>query len=205
MQILAHRGYWQRPDEKNSRRAFLRSFELGFGVETDVRDLAGNLVIAHDPPLPTCLHLIDFLGLPGASQQPLALNIKSDGLAELLKTAMQGIQNWFVFDMSVPDMRDHLRVGNPVFTRMSEIERNPLLPDQAMGVWLDAFENEWYSMDIVSDLLQRKKKVCIVSPELHGRNEVALWSSLRRLSGARDLMICTDYPEKAREFFGVGQ
>lgn len=205
MQILSHRGYWQTPSEKNSRIAFLRSFELGFGVETDVRDLAGNLVISHDPPLLPCLNFIEFLDLPGVGGQLLALNIKSDGLAQSLKTAMQGLQNWFVFDMSVPDMRDHLRVGNPVLTRMSEIERDPPLLDQAMGVWLDSFENVWYNMELISNLLQRNKKVCIVSPELHGRNEVGLWSSLQGLSATEGLMICTDYPEIAREFFGVSQ
>ena len=205
MQILSHRGFWQSPNERNSRAAFLRSYGLGFGVETDVRDLDGTLVISHDPPLRDCLKLDDFLVLPGVADQPLALNIKSDGLAKSLKTAMQDFHNWFAFDMSIPDMRDHLKLGNPVLTRMSEIERDPPLLDLASGVWLDAFDNIWYNMDMVSNLLQQTKKVCIVSPELHGRNEVPLWSSLRNLSAAEGLMICTDYPEKARKFFGVFQ
>ncbi|MDB5448782.1 MAG: hypothetical protein JWQ97_4099, partial [Phenylobacterium sp.] len=50
MRIISHRGYWREPSEKNSRTAFARTLEAGFGTETDVRDLVGQLVVAHDPP-----------------------------------------------------------------------------------------------------------------------------------------------------------
>ena len=114
---------------------------------------------------------------------------------------MQDFHNWFAFDMSIPDMRSS-KLGNPVLTRMSEIERDPPI-GSASGVWLDAFDNIWYNMDMVSNLLQQTKKVCIVSPELHGRNEVPLWSSLRNLSAAEGLMICTDYLKKLVNFQSV--
>ena len=48
MYILSHRGFWLSPNEKNLEIAFRRSFEAGFGVETDIRDYQGRLVIAHD-------------------------------------------------------------------------------------------------------------------------------------------------------------
>ena len=51
MKILSHRGYWNNLTEKNSKSAFRRSFQLGFGTETDVRDLNGELVISHDMPI----------------------------------------------------------------------------------------------------------------------------------------------------------
>ena len=50
MQLLAHRGLWNRPEEKNSLQALTASFNLGIGVETDIRDCDGSLVISHDPP-----------------------------------------------------------------------------------------------------------------------------------------------------------
>ena len=50
MEILSHRGYWKTVTEKNTIIAFKRSFNLGFGTETDIRDLNGNLVISHDMP-----------------------------------------------------------------------------------------------------------------------------------------------------------
>ena len=48
MEILSHRGYWQCPEEKNQEVAFSRSFDLGFGCETDLRDYGGEIVISHD-------------------------------------------------------------------------------------------------------------------------------------------------------------
>jgi glycerophosphoryl diester phosphodiesterase len=48
MKILSHRGYWLSADEKNSTVAFQRSFDQGYGTETDLRDYCGEVVIAHD-------------------------------------------------------------------------------------------------------------------------------------------------------------
>ena len=39
MQVISHRGYWKAASEKNTQTAFKRSFSLGYGTETDVRDL----------------------------------------------------------------------------------------------------------------------------------------------------------------------
>ena len=49
--ILAHRGFWTEPAEKNSREALERAFREGFGIETDIRDRNGALVVSHDPPV----------------------------------------------------------------------------------------------------------------------------------------------------------
>ena len=32
-EILAHRGYWKNESEKNSKTAFERAFDNGFGIE----------------------------------------------------------------------------------------------------------------------------------------------------------------------------
>ena len=50
MQLIAHRGYWLDPKEKNTETAFVRALQHGFGIETDFRDLNGHLVISHDVP-----------------------------------------------------------------------------------------------------------------------------------------------------------
>ena len=49
--ILAHRGLWFCEEEKNSSNALFKALDLGFGIETDVRDLCGELIISHDPPM----------------------------------------------------------------------------------------------------------------------------------------------------------
>ena len=50
MQIISHRGFWKSKNEQNTIISFQRSFENGFGIETDIRDLNGKLVISHDIP-----------------------------------------------------------------------------------------------------------------------------------------------------------
>lgn len=203
MQIISHRGYWKVASEKNTRAAFERSFALGYGTETDVRDLSGALVISHDMPLQPEMTLKEYVaelsmfGRPGLTQ---AINIKSDGLAKDIAAEMKGCTHpWFVFDMSVPDMIQHMRAGNPTFARMSEYEPFPeKLHGMLKGIWLDAFSSTWYSVDAIGALLNQGLQVCVVSPELHGRNDyLALWQSLRLLSWSDDLILCTDLPEEA--------
>ncbi|MFO1161098.1 MAG: phosphodiesterase [Reyranellaceae bacterium] len=205
MWILSHRGYWKDPAEKNGIAAFERSFALGFGTETDVRDCSGELVISHDMPTGGELTLDGLLDIAGARDLPLALNVKADGLAAPLRAKLQTrpLTRWFTFDMSVPDLVVQLRLGMPAFTRASEHERTPPCYDQAIGVWLDAFESQWYSVDTINSYLADGKQVCVVSPELHGRDPAPLWQSLRgSLQTHPALMLCTDRPEDARAFFG---
>jgi len=203
MKVLSHRGYWLETAEKNQEVAFQRSFNLGFGTETDLRDCAGRILISHDMPSGHEMSLETFLGLVTDPALPLALNIKADGLVRPVAAAMEqsGHQDWFVFDMSVPDTLAWLRAGVPVFTRLSEYEPTPAMLDRATGVWLDAFEQRWWNRDDISRLLDAGRRVCIVSPELHARPHEEDWEFLLPLAHREGLMICTDLPEQARAFF----
>jgi hypothetical protein len=149
-------------------------------------------------PNGTELRLTEVLDLLGDRDLPLALNIKADGLGPLIVEAMAGRPQtrWFTFDMSGPELIRQQRLAMPVFTRRSEYERNPVLYDQAEGVWLDAFEGLWFTPDDIAAMLDDGKRVCVVSPELHGRDPEPLWSMLRRV-GLYDsaIMVCTDIPE----------
>ena len=198
MQIISHRGYWLDRTERNLAVAFRRSFDLGFGTETDVRDIAGTLVISHDMPTGAEITLDQLLNIMAGRNLPLAMNIKADGMAEALKAKFHeyGHTNWFVFDMSVPDMRNYLKLGIPTYTRMSEVEQAPAWLDQAAGVWLDGFDGEWFTNDDIKQLLKSGKQVCVVSPELHGRPPHELWERLKELSAEPNLTLCTDLPEK---------
>jgi len=204
MIVLSHRGYWKDPEEKNRPVAFRRSFNLAIGTETDVRDRSGVLVISHDMADGAAITLEAMLDLLGGRDLPLAMNVKADGLARDLLAAMRarGLSRWFSFDMSVPEMVVQLRLGLPVFTRMSEYEPSPACYSEAIGVWLDGFRSVWYSAQAIEGLLRDGKQVCIVSPELHGRDHQELWDLLKssRLASAPTLMLCTDLPEAAMEF-----
>jgi len=209
MIVLSHRGLWRTRREKNSPEAFARSFKAGFGTETDVRDFGGRLVISHDVARSGCLPLREFLGLylRWGRGLPLALNVKADGLQGLLAAALRksGVRNYFLFDMSVPDMRQYFRHKLKVFTRQSEHEPRPAFYAQSRGVWLDEFESHWIGERDVRRHHQAGKRLCIVSPELHGRDPLPEWRHYRaieRRTGMRSLMLCTDHPGEARTFFG---
>ena len=47
---MAHRGFWISEEEKNKTVAFERAFDNNFGVETDLRDICGKIVISHNMP-----------------------------------------------------------------------------------------------------------------------------------------------------------
>ncbi len=210
MIILSHRGYWKSPAEKNSVEAFERSFAAGFGTETDFRDLSGELVVSHDPPRGGCLTVENLLKIHARinPRLPLAINIKADGLQALLKASLQKhrLQNYFLFDMSIPDAFRSVKEGLPIFVRHSDIEPHLPLPlyEHATGVWLDAFHNHsWITSETIQLHLGNHKSVCLVSPELHGRDPFEFWHFLKYAPPLEDdrLLLCTDSPEEAKLFF----
>lgn len=195
-------------EEKNHEAAFRRSFELGFGTETDVRDSLGQLVISHDPVGGDSLLLQDFLAIHAeyGGCLPLALNIKSDGLQDLLleSVARFDLENFFVFDMSVPDCLSYAKKDIPFYSRMSEYELQPALIDKASGIWLDAFESAWFNLNTLKPFLSMGIPICFVSPELHNRDPWLFWEWLKNTFAEENdcsLLLCTDLPEKASAYF----
>ena len=96
-----------------------------------------------------------------------------------------------------------LRYGLRVYTRHSDVETTPALYETAAGVWMDAFHTDWITEKSILEHIHNGKEVCVVSPELHGRNEASLWTKLKSIphSASQDLMLCTDKPEEALEYF----
>lgn len=206
MEVLAHRGWWDSPAERNSRHAFERAFAAGYGVETDVRDRNGVLVIAHDPPTDSSMTVDAFLDLykQFPDRPTLALNIKSDGLADLLSAilAEKGVPSYFVFDMSIPDTLGCLRAGLTTFLRRSEHESCDSLMPKAAGIWLDDFGGDYITSDVIRDSHTAAKRVAIVSPELHGHPHEASWRAWRDvICELEGIILCTDFPADADAFF----
>jgi glycerophosphoryl diester phosphodiesterase len=207
MIIISHRGYWEKPEEKNTKEAFLRAFKNGFGIETDVRDYNQNLVISHDIPEAKSMLLDDFFELyKPFNPLTLAINIKADGLQHKLleKLSMHGIENYFVFDMSVPDTLHYLKLKIKSYSRLSEYETTDAFKDQTEGIWLDEFKSHWITDELILSILDSGKKACIVSPELHKRSFEKEWNHYKEIEkhiGTNQLMLCTDYPQLAHRFF----
>lgn len=209
IQIIAHRGLWVRPEERNTEDAFKRALVHGFGIETDFRDMKSTLVISHDLPAEGVMQAdrLAQLYLQHFSDLPLAINIKSDGLHNLIENFIvkSKLNNCFVFDMSIPDTFGYLRAGMPFYTRMSEFELEPSFLREAKGIWLDCFHSDWYGAQVLSQYLESGKRIAIVSPELHRRSHQDVWNLLKnsKLHLNSRLSICTDFPIQAREFFNA--
>jgi len=208
MKILSHRGYWKTLREQNTVVAFDKSFRLGYGVETDIRDYNGSLVIDHDLPNNQSILALSFFEtlVEVDSSLPVAINIKSDGLQKLLKTSLESlkINNYFLFDMSVPDAVNSINHGLRVFTRQSEFETKPSFYDQASGVWIDSFNDDtWIDESLISTHLNHGKSICLVSPELHKRSYIKFWERIKRfnIKNSGDILLCTDLPDEAARFF----
>lgn len=181
---------------------------MGFGVETDVRDYDGQLVVAHDMPTRPLVYLEEFFQLYKSygADLTLALNIKSDGLQDELcrLIAEYRVTNYFLFDMSTPEGLSYLKTNLVTFTRQSEYEETPPYYSLADGIWLDEFNGHWINDEIIAYHLSNKKEVCIVSPDLHGRDYSEEWKhykSIEQSSGSAKIMICTDHPIQADAYF----
>lgn len=208
MKIIAHRGLWNHPEEKNTIAAFETALKRHYSIETDFRDMQGHLVVSHDPAVAPELWGSDFFLMFQRAKPsiPLAINIKSDGLQTLMA---QALKNWsaddyFLFDMSIPDTLGYLRQGFSVYLRCSEYEQpSPKLLSQAKGIWLDAFESDWYDQHTIQAWISQGKSVCIVSPELHRRPYQKTWENLKTwgLHHHALVLICTDHPDDAQEYF----
>ena len=207
MMILAHRGYWGSDVPNNTPAAIRRALESGFGFESDIRDLNGELVISHNMANETCQKAEEVFSWLAEFDDKycFAINIKADGLKDKLSELLKkyGIHNYFTFDMSVPQMVEYDETDLTYFTRQSEIESTPVMYENASGVWVDGFwDNDWITEDLLKDHIKNGKTVCIVSPELHKREYKTFWERLAKFNiDLSKIMLCTDRPNEAKQFF----
>lgn len=198
MQILWHRA--------NTPALFREALLAGFGAELDIRDAGRELVVSHGLPGRRDFKLARFFGLYARlkARPLLALNIKACGLQCKLLALLKKFEigNYFVFDMAVPDGVEYLKLGMKLFTRQSEYERVPAFYGGARGVWLDDFGGRRPGPGLIRGHLARKKRVCVVSPELHKRDFMDTWRYLKKFgAGSGRLLLCTDYPREADRYF----
>lgn len=206
MEIIAHRGFWKTDSEKNREEAFERGIQAQIGTETDFRDYEQKLVISHNVADSTCMSASDFFAMYKNQKCTLALNVKADGIQQLLKELLNknNITNYFCFDMSIPDTLEYINADLKFFVRESEYEKINSLYEKAEGVWADGFESDvWITKDYIENHRNNGKRVCIVSSDLHKRDYSELWERINDKEILNDdgVILCTDYPDKAKEFF----
>lgn len=212
--IISHRGFWYKQIEKNTMDSFKRSFDNGFGIETDVRDSNEKLVISHDVPINNSLLTLEELFILYKrynNDLPLFLNIKSDGIKDLINNLLSDfkITNYCLFDMSIPEMNRYAFDSSiNFFTRLSDLEKVPILIYKSKGIWIDSFNGEYPKFEDLNEYVEKKFKLAFVSPELHNRKYEEFWDNLKSwilndsiILNNENLYICTDLPLKAEEFF----
>ncbi len=205
MKILAHRGYWKNESEKNSITAIERALSNGYGFETDFRDFGGKILISHNPPKGNEItaDLVFKAYKDSGLQEPLALNIKADGLQDMMAELLKryGIENYFFFDMSVCDTVIYVDKKLKIASRLSEYETEMPFYKESSTVWIDYFKSDGLTIQKVRETLHDKKIACVVSPELHQRSYQNMWSQLTAYKDEPNLYLCTDKPDEAKKYF----
>ncbi len=211
--ILAHRGFFIQDNEQNTLTAFKRALDKGFGIETDLREQNGHIIISHDPVgySQSPLLFSSLIKLLRQTTHPfkVALNIKTDGIYNLIKNELYSsklnLNNFFAFDMSIPETVKYVKARFPFYSRVSEYEVDPQFLDAANGIWIDNFTGSYEQITCAIKYLEIGYNVTIVSPELHRRDNLNLWYQIKKsgLSQHPNFQLCTDYPTQAANYFGI--
>lgn len=207
--ILAHRGLWNESFQKNSKEAIFNALLAGYGIETDIRDRDLKIIISHDPPSKHenfyLYEIIEFY-IENNCNGKIALNVKSDGLINLIKNIFSKNnicnENFFFFDMSIPDQFLYMNSGLRFFERLSEYETIPKMENKSCGYWIDNFGNNDLFIDQCKKYVT-EKQICAVSSELHGRDQTLQWEEIRinYIHKSENFLLCTDMPNLANNFF----
>lgn len=193
MEFIAHRI---------NTLAQLAEVPTAYGVELDIRDQGGRLILQHDPFAPG----EDFEAyLAQYRHGMLILNIKSERtelrVHELLKR--HGVTDYFFLDSSFPMSFLLSSQGErKIALRFSEFEGVDTIlamKDRIEWVWVDCFTKLPLSRAVFEQFKAAGLKICLVSPELQGRpQEVETYRDLLAAQGIVLDAVCTKLPYIAR-------
>jgi hypothetical protein len=163
----------------------LRATPREFGVEMDLHAYGDRLVVHHD----AMTDALDFdRWLDAYAHAFVILNIKEEGIeARVRETVLaRGIERFVLLDLSVPALVKMVRTGERrVAVRVSKYEAVAgalALRGLAEWIWLDVFEPELPVSAAEYRALQAAGfRICLVSPELHGRDVSEIADLQRRL------------------------
>jgi hypothetical protein len=172
-----------------------------YGVEIDIRSEGDRLIIHHDP----CVAGESFDEWINAYKHgTLILNVKEEGLEARLIALMQsqGIADYFFLDQSFPFLVKWSKAGeHRCAVRVSEfesIETALTLSGKVDWVWVDCFTKFPLSDDDAVRLRNAGFKLCLVSPELQGRDaeiEIPALVSLLKERNIESDAVCTKRPD----------
>ena len=135
----------------------------------------------------------------------LILNVKEEGLeAAILKILKElEIDNFFFLDQTLPYMLTLLNSGESrtshKYSNIESIENLHLIQPKPQWVWVDSWNGDWGHLQSLKDIKLLGYKVCICSPEVHGRNselELVKLHEIVRNELINVDAVCSKYPEK---------
>ena len=164
MKLIAHRC---------NTLSELLATDSKYGVEVDIRSEGDRLIIHHDP----CVVGNEFEEwVSEYKNATLILNVKEEGLEQRVIQLMEKyrIEDYFFLDQSFPFLIKWSNLGvNRAAVRVSEfesIETALTLAGKVDWVWVDCFTRFPLSTEEAKTLTQAGFKLCLVSPELQGRD-----------------------------------
>ncbi len=192
MKLISHR---------RNTVAELLATDTKYGVEVDIRSEGDRLIIHHDPCVPgeSFNEWIDKY-----RHGTLILNVKEEGLEARLISLMEskGIDDYFFLDQSFPFLIKWSKAGvNKCAVRVSEfesIETALTLAGKVDWVWVDCFNYFPLTEQDAQKLKRAGFKLCLVSPELQGRDANVEISKLVLLLRERNIVadaVCTKRPD----------
>ncbi|MEK4345584.1 hypothetical protein [Paenibacillus sp. FSL P4-0184] len=154
--------------------AELKNIPTQYGVEIDIRDLGERLVLHHDPYVDG-ENLEDFLR--DYQHGTLILNVKSERIEHRVLELVRKykIKDYFFLDSTFPMiyLLSNQRETN-IALRFSEYEGLDTLlsmKGKVKWVWVDCFTKLPINKENYSKLKEWGYKLCLVSPELQGRDQ----------------------------------
>ena len=172
-----------------------------YGIEVDIRSEGDRLVIHHDP-FAAGESFEEWINV--YRHGTLILNVKEEGLEARLITLMQskGITDYFFLDQSFPFLVKWSEAGeHRCAVRVSEfesIETALALASKVDWAWVDCFTRFPLSEYDARRLKYAGFKLCLVSPELQGRDADVEIQKLASLLKQRNIVadaVCTKRPD----------
>ena len=172
-----------------------------YGVEVDIRSRGDQLTIHHDPFIQGA-SFDDWIDV--YQHETLILNVKEEGLEARLIGLMRdkGIEDYFFLDQSFPFLVKWAKTGeHRCAVRVSEfesIETALNLAGKVDWVWVDCFTRFPLTHEDAKRLKNAGFKLCLVSPELQGRDaekEIPALASLLKEQHIGADAVCTKRPD----------
>jgi len=163
MEFIAHRI---------NTAAELRDLPTEYGVELDLRDSGDSLILQHDP-FSTGENFEDYLKC--YNHGTIILNIKSERIEHKVKDLLDkySIKKYFFLDSSFPMI--HLLSKNGEknsalrFSEFEGLDTIYNMQGKCSWVWVDCFTQLPITKKIEQNIRAAGYKLCLVSPELQGR------------------------------------